>query len=69
MYAAATVIAAFGAPLIALVIYGLIGVYYLFEHLPSPSIRPGRSLTCGHARDVTRAGQTVREIPAGSGRG
>ena len=37
VYVAATVIAAFGAPLIALIIYGLIGVYYLFEHLPSPS--------------------------------
>jgi hypothetical protein len=33
-------VAAFGAPLAALVIYGLIGVYYLFEHLPSPSAAP-----------------------------
>jgi uncharacterized membrane protein len=37
VYVAATLVAAFGAPLAALVIYGLIGVYYLFEHLPSPS--------------------------------
>ena len=37
VYVGATVAAAFGAPLAALVIYGLIGVYYLFEHLPSPS--------------------------------
>jgi len=46
VYVGATVVAAFGAPLIALVIYGLLGVYYLFEHLPSPSsaaapARPG----------------------------
>ena len=40
VYVAATVVAAFGAPLIALVIYGLLGVYYLFEHLPSPSSAP-----------------------------
>jgi uncharacterized membrane protein len=37
VYVAATLVAAFGAPLAALVIYGLLGVYYLFEHLPSPS--------------------------------
>ena len=37
VYAAATLVAAFGQPLAALVIYGLLGVYYLFEHLPSPS--------------------------------
>jgi uncharacterized membrane protein len=36
-YVAGTLVAAFGAPLVALVIFGLIGVYYLFEHLPSPS--------------------------------
>ena len=40
VYAAATLVAAFGQPLAALVIYGLIGVYYLFEHLPSPSTAP-----------------------------
>ena len=40
VYVAATVIAAFGAPLIALVIYGLLGVYYLFDHLPRPSGAP-----------------------------
>ena len=42
VYVAATVVAAFGAPLTALVIYGLLGVYYLFEHLPSPSSAPAR---------------------------
>ena len=40
VYVAATVVAAFGAPLVALVIYGLLAVYYLFEHLPSPSSSP-----------------------------
>ena len=33
-YAAATAIAAIGVPAVALSIYGLIAVYYLFEHLP-----------------------------------
>jgi uncharacterized membrane protein len=37
VYVAGTLVAAFGAPLAALVIFGLLGVYYLFEHLPSPS--------------------------------
>jgi len=37
VYVAGTVIAAFGLPLAALIIYGLIAVYYLFEHLPSPA--------------------------------
>ncbi len=37
VYVAATLVAAFGAPLAALVIYGLLAVYYLFEHLPSPA--------------------------------
>jgi hypothetical protein len=34
------VIAAFGLPVIALIIYGLLAVYYLFEHLPSPAGDP-----------------------------
>ena len=33
----ATLVAAFGAPLAALIIFGLLAVYYLFEHLPSPA--------------------------------
>jgi uncharacterized membrane protein len=37
VYVAGTLVAAFGAPLAALIIYLLLGVYYLFEHLPSPS--------------------------------
>ncbi len=37
VYVAGTLVAAFGAPLAALIIYGLLAVYYLFEHLPSPS--------------------------------
>ncbi len=61
VYVAATVVAAFGQPLAALVIYGLLGVYYLFEHLPSPSSAAGRSLNLRDVRDVPRAGQTVRE--------
>jgi len=35
-YVAATVLAAFGLPVAALILYGLLGVYYLFEHLPAP---------------------------------
>ncbi len=37
VYVAATLIAALWSPLVALIIFGLLGVYYLFEHLPSPS--------------------------------
>jgi uncharacterized membrane protein len=37
VYAAGTVIAAVGLPVVALIIYGLLAVYYLFEHLPSPA--------------------------------
>ena len=36
-YVAGTLLAAFGAPVVALVIFGLLAVYYLFEHLPDPS--------------------------------
>ena len=36
-YAAGTVLAALGLPIIALILYGLLGVYYLFEHLPAPA--------------------------------
>jgi uncharacterized membrane protein len=41
VYVAGTVIAAFGLPVAALIIYGLLAVYYLFEHLPSPASGPG----------------------------
>lgn len=41
VYAAGAVIAVVGFPVIALVIYGLLAVYYLFEHLPNPEPRPG----------------------------
>jgi uncharacterized membrane protein len=43
-YVLATLIAAFFSPLAALIIFGLLAVYYLFEHLPSPAEtgpRPG----------------------------
>ncbi len=42
VYVAGTLVAAFGQPLAALVIYGLLAVYYLFDHLPSPSTVPGQ---------------------------
>ncbi len=35
-YVAATLIAAFVSPLAALIIFGALAVYYLFDHLPSP---------------------------------
>jgi hypothetical protein len=40
-YVAATLVAAFISPGLALVIYGAIGVYYLFENLPSEPEAPG----------------------------
>ena len=36
VYGIGTVVAAFGYPLAGLIIFGLLAVYYLFEHLPSP---------------------------------
>jgi uncharacterized membrane protein len=36
-YVAGTLIAAFWSPVAGLVIFGLLAIYYLFEHLPSPS--------------------------------
>jgi uncharacterized membrane protein len=35
-YVAGAVLAAFGLPVAALILYGLLAVYYLFEHLPAP---------------------------------
>ncbi len=35
-YMAAAVIAAFLSALVALIIYGLLAIYYMFEHLPRP---------------------------------
>jgi uncharacterized membrane protein len=40
VYVAATLIAALWSPVLALIIYGLLGVYYLFEHLPGPAEKP-----------------------------
>jgi uncharacterized membrane protein len=37
-YAAGTVLAAFGLPVAALILYGLLAIYYLFEHLPAPRV-------------------------------
>ena len=39
-YVGGTLIAAFWSPVIALIIFGLLAVYYLFEHLPSPADEP-----------------------------
>jgi uncharacterized membrane protein len=36
-YVAGTLIAAFWSPVAGLIIFGLLAIYYLFEHLPSPS--------------------------------
>jgi uncharacterized membrane protein len=36
-YVAGTIIAAVGLPVAALIIYGVLAVYYLFEHLPAPA--------------------------------
>ena len=36
-YGAGTLIAAFWSPVAALIIFGLLAVYYLFEHLPGPA--------------------------------
>jgi len=36
-YVAGTIIAALGLPVVALIIYGVLAVYYLFEHLPAPA--------------------------------
>jgi TMEM175 potassium channel family protein len=36
-YVAGTIIAAAGLPVAALIIYGVLAVYYLFEHLPAPA--------------------------------
>jgi uncharacterized membrane protein len=41
VYLAGTLIAAFVSALAGLVIFGLLGVYYLFEHLPDPTGQPG----------------------------
>jgi len=35
-YVAGAVLAAFGLPVAALILYGLLAIYYLFEHLPAP---------------------------------
>jgi uncharacterized membrane protein len=41
VYVAGTLIAAFVSPLAALIIFGALAVYYLFEHLPSPASEAG----------------------------
>jgi len=37
VYVVGTLIAAFWSPVVALIIFGLLAVYYLFEHLPGPA--------------------------------
>jgi uncharacterized membrane protein len=47
-YVIATLIGAFVSPVAALIIFGLLGVYYLFDHLPSPAEdAPGSSVGAG----------------------
>src|SRR6516225_10966749 len=43
VYVAATLIAAFWSAIAGLVIFFLLGVYYLFEHLPDPTGEPGEA--------------------------
>jgi len=45
-YVVATLIALF-SPLAALIIFGLLAVYYLFEHLPSPADEPAGTPPAG----------------------
>ena len=40
VYVAGTLVAAFWKPVAGLVIFGLLAIYYLFEHLPSPAEEP-----------------------------
>ena len=46
-YVAGTLVAAFWSPVIALIIFGLLAVYYLFEHLPSPAEEPAGTPPAG----------------------
>jgi uncharacterized membrane protein len=59
-YVAGTLVAAFASSAAALVIYGLIAVYYLFEHLPEPGAeqQAGDSQQAGdgQATDSRQAG-------------
>ena len=43
VYLAGTLIAAFWSAIAGLVIFGLLGVFYLFEHLPDPTGEPGEA--------------------------
>jgi uncharacterized membrane protein len=43
LYVAGTLIAAFVSATAGLVIFGLLAVYYLFEHLPDPTGEPGEA--------------------------
>ena len=40
VYVTGTLVAAFWSPVVALIIFGALTVYYLFEHLPSPAEEP-----------------------------
>ncbi len=40
-YVAGTLVAAFGSPYVAMVIFAAIAVYYLFDHLPDPTGKDG----------------------------
>jgi uncharacterized membrane protein len=46
-YVAGTIIAAFWSPVTALIIFGLLAIYYMFEHLPDPQDDAGASEESG----------------------
>jgi len=64
-YIVATLIAAFVSPEAALVLYGLIAVYYLFEHLPDSDPQAGAANAHAAGGDAAGGAVTGRD-PAGS---
>jgi TMEM175 potassium channel family protein len=64
-YAAGTVVAAVWSATAALVIFGLLAVYYLFEHLPSPDGETGKgaSALCPGQPGRRRAGREPEPHP------
>ena len=63
-YVVATLIALF-SPLAALIIFGLLAVYYLFEHLPSPAEEdPAVTTLPLHTGYGSRISQIFRPAPA-----
>jgi len=52
-YVAGTLVAAFWSPIAGLVIFGLVAVYYLFEHLPAPAGDPDPDPDAGLDEAIT----------------